>query len=96
MTRLSRINPEWAISLVLAVVTAAVFWPVAGFDFVNYDDTIYVTTNPKVQEGLTFSGVLWAGQSLIQLLPVLAILGGITAAVMSLAIWRFNRGKIFE
>ena len=43
-----------------------------------------------------FSGVLWAGQSLIQLLPILAILGGITAAVMSLAIWRFNRGKIFE
>jgi len=27
--------------------------------------------------------------------PILAILGGITAAVMSVAIWRFNRGKIF-
>jgi ABC-2 type transport system permease protein len=42
-----------------------------------------------------FSGVLWSGQSLVQLLPILGILGGITAVVMSLAIWRFNRGKIF-
>ena len=43
-----------------------------------------------------FSAVLWAGQSLVQILPILAILGGMTAAVMSLAIWRFNRGKIFD
>ncbi|MBL9188602.1 MAG: ABC transporter permease [Opitutaceae bacterium] len=42
-----------------------------------------------------FSAVLWAGQSLGQILPILAILGGITVAVLSLAIWRFNRGTIF-
>jgi ABC-2 type transport system permease protein len=42
-----------------------------------------------------FSAVLWADQSFGQILPILAILGGITAAVMSIAIWRFNRGKIF-
>ncbi len=42
-----------------------------------------------------FSAVLWAGQSLAQLLPILGILAGITAVVMSLAVWRFNRGKIF-
>ena len=42
-----------------------------------------------------FSAVLWAGQSFVQILPILAILGAITTAVMSLAIWRFNRGKIF-
>jgi len=43
-----------------------------------------------------FSAVLWAGQGFRQILPLLGILGGITAVVMSLAIWRFNRGKIFE
>jgi ABC-2 type transport system permease protein len=43
-----------------------------------------------------FSAVLWAGQSLLQLLPILGILAGITAGVMALAIWRFNRGKLFE
>ncbi|MBP6508727.1 MAG: ABC transporter permease [Opitutaceae bacterium] len=43
-----------------------------------------------------FSSVLWAGHSLLQILPILGILGGITAGVMTLAIWRFNRGKLFE
>jgi ABC-2 type transport system permease protein len=43
-----------------------------------------------------FSSVLWAGMGLTQILPILGILGGITATVMSIAIWRFNRGKIFE
>jgi len=43
-----------------------------------------------------FSAVLWAGNSFVQLLPILGVLGGITAVVMSIAIWRFNRGKIFE
>ena len=42
-----------------------------------------------------FSAVLWARQSLLQILPILGILGGITAGVMALAVWRFNRGKIF-
>jgi len=43
-----------------------------------------------------FSNVLWAGMGFVQLLPVLGVLGGITAVVMSVAIWRFNRGKLFE
>ena len=42
-----------------------------------------------------FSGVLWAGNSFVQLLPILGILGGMTAVVMAAAVWRFNRGKIF-
>ena len=39
--------------------------------------------------------MLWAGDSLAQLLPTLGILLGITATAMTIAIWRFNRGKIF-
>ncbi|MBL9199863.1 MAG: ABC transporter permease [Opitutaceae bacterium] len=42
-----------------------------------------------------FSAVLWAGQSLVQILPILGVLAGTTTAVMSLAVWRFNRGPIF-
>lgn len=42
-----------------------------------------------------FSQVLWAGASFIELLPILGILGGMTAAVMAFAVWRFNRGQIF-
>lgn len=42
-----------------------------------------------------FAQVLWANASLWELAPTLGILGGITAAVMSVAVWRFNRGNIF-
>jgi ABC-2 type transport system permease protein len=43
-----------------------------------------------------FSQVLWAHAGLVELLPVVGILGGITAAVMAVAVWRFNRGKLFD
>jgi len=43
-----------------------------------------------------FGAVLWAGNSLVQLLPILGVLLGTTAVVMTIAIWRFNRSAIFE
>ena len=42
----------------LAAITLAVFGRTVGFDFVNYDDTLYVYDNPVVSRGLTASG-LW-------------------------------------
>jgi len=42
-----------------------------------------------------FSQVLWANASFLELLPTLGILGAMTAGVMAIAVWRFNRGKIF-
>jgi ABC-2 type transport system permease protein len=42
-----------------------------------------------------FVQVLWANASFLELLPTLGILGGITAVVMAIAVWRFNRGNIF-
>ena len=42
-----------------------------------------------------FGAVLWAGSSLIQLLPILGILFGISAVAMILAVWRFNRSNLF-
>ncbi len=43
-----------------------------------------------------FNQVLWAGYSFVDLLPTLGILTGTAAVVMALAVWRFNRGRIFE
>jgi ABC-2 type transport system permease protein len=43
-----------------------------------------------------FTQVLWAEHSLPQLLPTLGILVGVTAGMMAIAIWRFNRGRLFE
>jgi ABC-2 type transport system permease protein len=42
-----------------------------------------------------FAQVLWANATLLELLPTLGILGGMTAIVMAIAVWRFNRGSIF-
>ncbi|HEY1108394.1 MAG TPA: ABC transporter permease, partial [Opitutaceae bacterium] len=43
-----------------------------------------------------FTQVLWARNSLVQLLPTLGILLAIAGGVMSVAIWRFNRGRLFD
>ena len=51
------------ICLALAAATAAVYWPVSRFEFVNLDDPDYVTANPFVTQGLTWSGFLWAFQT---------------------------------
>ena len=44
----------------LALITVAVYLPVIEARFVTFDDTSYVTNNPKVQAGLTWEGVRWA------------------------------------
>lgn len=42
-----------------------------------------------------FSQVLWAHATLAELLPTLGNLAFMTALVMGVAVWRFNRGRIF-
>lgn len=46
--------------IVLTVVTLAVFWQVNQYDFVNLDDTVYVTENSHIQSGITLDGFHWA------------------------------------
>ena len=48
------------ISAALFVFTFAVFWPITGYDFVNFDDPGYVIRNPVVKKGFTAEGVKWA------------------------------------
>jgi len=48
------------ICVCLAVATVAVYWPVGGYDFTNFDDPGYVSENPHVLAGLTWEGVRWA------------------------------------
>jgi ABC-2 type transport system permease protein len=43
-----------------------------------------------------FSDVLWAGHTLVQVLPKIGILVGISAAVMAVSVACFRRGKLFE
>jgi ABC-2 type transport system permease protein len=43
-----------------------------------------------------FADVLWAGKSFLEVLPKVGILAGMAAGVMLFAVWRFNRGRLFE
>src|SRR2546426_10890940 len=45
---------------VLSLTVLAVYLPVIICDFINYDDTFYVTENPQVQAGLTWASLHWA------------------------------------
>jgi len=56
----ARTTVRWLVAALLALTTAVVFWPVLGFDFINYDDPVYVTENPHVQRGLSRELVAWA------------------------------------
>ncbi len=49
-----------AMAAVLSVITLAAFWPVLHSDFISFDDGLYVTQNPHVLSGLTWSSVRWA------------------------------------
>lgn len=53
---------RWDIGVLvaLAIMVATVFCGVAGNEFLLYDDDVYVTGNPIVRDGLTWSGVKWS------------------------------------
>jgi protein O-mannosyl-transferase len=44
----------------LALLTFLIFLPVVEYEFVNYDDDVFVTNNPKVAPGFTWEGIKWA------------------------------------
>lgn len=48
------------IYLALALITLGLYLPALRCDFVNYDDPDYVTSNPKVQSGVTAASIQWA------------------------------------
>jgi protein O-mannosyl-transferase len=52
-------RPAW-ISLLLAAATLLVYYPVGWFPFISLDDPIYVSSNPRVQAGLSLDGLTWA------------------------------------
>jgi tetratricopeptide (TPR) repeat protein len=53
-------NLLWLFELVLVVATVALYLPVHGYPFVNYDDDVYITYNDHVKSGLSWDTVQWA------------------------------------
>jgi tetratricopeptide (TPR) repeat protein len=50
----------WGLAICLLVVTFLAYRDILSFDFVNYDDLAYVSSNARVQAGLTVENVKWA------------------------------------
>ena len=48
------------ICLLLAAASLIVYWKVGGFDFIIFDDNLYVFQNRQVMKGLTPDSILWA------------------------------------
>jgi Tfp pilus assembly protein PilF len=48
------------VCLLLALGTAALYWPVTGYSFINFDDSEYIYDNSVVQAGLSWEGLKWA------------------------------------
>ncbi len=46
--------------LMIIAITIAVYWQVNNFEFISFDDNLYVTENPHVQSGLTVESLKWA------------------------------------
>ena len=55
-----RITGEAWPYLLLVLSILVIYWQVLGFEFVNYDDDVYVTQNAMVQKGLSPESVKWA------------------------------------
>jgi tetratricopeptide (TPR) repeat protein len=52
-----------ALCLVLALVTAALYWPITHDGFVDFDDSQYIIGNPHITSGLSWTNVVWAFKS---------------------------------
>jgi hypothetical protein len=53
----------WLIALLLATVTFVFFSPAIGYDFINYDDNLYVFENLHVKHGFCQDSILYAFRS---------------------------------
>ena len=43
--------------LMLIILTLCVYWPVQNYEFVEYDDPTYVTSNYQIQSGITLKSI---------------------------------------
>src|SRR5438105_5482588 len=51
------------IGALIGCLTFAAFWPMLGNGFIRYDDADYVTGNPHVLGGLSWTDIAWAFRS---------------------------------
>jgi len=60
MDKGSKIRPEILICLFLVIATLAVYWQLRNYEFVGFDDDVFILQNSKVQNGLALDSISWA------------------------------------
>jgi Flp pilus assembly protein TadD len=50
----------WGLALALLAGTVLLYWPVAHYAFINYDDPDYVVENYMIQQGFSWENLAWA------------------------------------
>lgn len=61
--KIIKIRPEIIVCLFLVLSILIVYWQVINYEFVGFDDDLYVTDNSNVKNGLTVSSIIWAFKS---------------------------------
>ena len=56
----SKTNPKIIICFFLVMANAVVYWQVSHYDFINFDDDVYITENRHVQSGLKQDEIIWS------------------------------------
>ena len=51
------LHSPWVVGAVIVVMTAAVYGPILGHSFINFDDEQYVMAEPMVQAAVTLVGL---------------------------------------
>ena len=60
LPRAMRLGQRVAPSILLALITFALYYPVIHHPFSNYDDAEYITDNVNIHQGITLATVRWA------------------------------------
>ena len=48
------------IIIFLIVISCVAFGRIAGNDFINFDDTVYITENPRIKSEINLQTIKWA------------------------------------
>src|SRR5579864_7780265 len=57
--QLSSRSQTFAVCVFLAIAVWAVFGQTLHYEFVSYDDNVYVYANPAITQGFSFHGIAW-------------------------------------
>ncbi|MGP8015307.1 MAG: ArnT family glycosyltransferase, partial [Smithella sp.] len=63
MSNKINVNPKkqmLIVYIILTLITLAVFWQVNQYDFITFDDPVYISQNSHIQSGITPDGLRWA------------------------------------